>query len=185
MSATATMTAPNPTVDWLLGTTEKGFLGSLRFQYGRYGRLTDRQLETVEKIRMERLGKKANMAELIPPAGRYVITAAGERRILTVDHGDIGDRYEGWTFIRHEVDTRGGKPRLERLATKPKGQKMHFEVRSSAEWLPEALAKICANLQESLVAYGHLRGRCGMCGRPLSDPVSVREGIGPICKAKL
>jgi len=27
--------------------------------------------------------------------------------------------------------------------------------------------------------------RCGICGRPLSNPKSVRKGIGPICLSKL
>lgn len=27
--------------------------------------------------------------------------------------------------------------------------------------------------------------RCSNCSRPLSDPVSVKNGIGPICAAKL
>lgn len=29
--------------------------------------------------------------------------------------------------------------------------------------------------------YGRQRGRCGVCNRPLTDPVSRRRGIGPDC----
>jgi Family of unknown function (DUF6011) len=28
-------------------------------------------------------------------------------------------------------------------------------------------------------------GRCRICGRPLSDPVSVERGVGPDCAARL
>lgn len=27
--------------------------------------------------------------------------------------------------------------------------------------------------------------RCGMCGKPLKNPKSVRRGIGPVCYSKL
>lgn len=31
------------------------------------------------------------------------------------------------------------------------------------------------------VAYGKRTGRCGICGRELTDPASIAAGIGPIC----
>ncbi len=33
--------------------------------------------------------------------------------------------------------------------------------------------------------YGMFSGRCGLCGRKLTDPVSVARGIGPDCVEKL
>ena len=37
---------------------------------------------------------------------------------------------------------------------------------------------------EALQKHGRRTGFCGICGRVLTDPVSVSEGIGPICKSK-
>lgn len=28
-------------------------------------------------------------------------------------------------------------------------------------------------------------GRCGRCGRPLTDPDSIKSGIGPVCREKM
>lgn len=47
--------------------------------------------------------------------------------------------------------------------------------------------KIVAVMQDPVamsVAYGKKFGVCGCCGRTLSDPESVKLGIGPICYAK-
>lgn len=34
------------------------------------------------------------------------------------------------------------------------------------------------------VAYGRATGRCSCCGRPLTNDVSIRLGIGPICRGR-
>jgi hypothetical protein len=34
-------------------------------------------------------------------------------------------------------------------------------------------------------AYGKLHGRCAICGKELSDPKSVSQGIGPVCIKRL
>jgi hypothetical protein len=54
--------------------------------------------------------------------------------------------------------------------------------------LREARAEIAAELQAlaadplaALSAHGHATGQCSCCGRPLSNPESVRLGICPIC----
>lgn len=38
---------------------------------------------------------------------------------------------------------------------------------------------------EEAAKFGHLHGKCLICLRPLVDPVSVTDGIGPVCKKKL
>lgn len=37
---------------------------------------------------------------------------------------------------------------------------------------------------EEAAAFGHLNGYCLACGRNLTDPVSVQNGIGPVCAKK-
>lgn len=48
----------------------------------------------------------------------------------------------------------------------------------------EALRAFVANPETALVRYGRVLGNCGICGRVLSDPVSIARGIGPICAGK-
>lgn len=40
-------------------------------------------------------------------------------------------------------------------------------------------------LQDLVAQYGRRTGRCGVCRRLLTDPKSITEGIGPVCKKKL
>lgn len=37
---------------------------------------------------------------------------------------------------------------------------------------------------KAAVEFGHMTGQCSVCMRPLSNPESVKLGIGPICRAK-
>lgn len=42
---------------------------------------------------------------------------------------------------------------------------------------------VAHNLLEELEVYHH--GRCGRCGRKLTDPDSIVQGMGPECRKKL
>ncbi len=48
----------------------------------------------------------------------------------------------------------------------------------------ELIGVIDRNPVEALKSFGHDTGRCGICGRLLTDPASVKDGIGPICANK-
>jgi hypothetical protein len=41
------------------------------------------------------------------------------------------------------------------------------------------------NLLQLAKIYGHETGRCSVCHRTLSDPLSIQMGIGPICAKRL
>ena len=42
-----------------------------------------------------------------------------------------------------------------------------------------------SELNKHILHYGLVTGECSICGRPLSDPESIRIGIGPICRQGL
>lgn len=44
---------------------------------------------------------------------------------------------------------------------------------------------MCRRATFTASAYGMFTGKCGICGRPLTDPESVGRGIGPDCLGKL
>ncbi|WP_304234078.1 DUF6011 domain-containing protein [Jiulongibacter sediminis] len=44
---------------------------------------------------------------------------------------------------------------------------------------------IASNPSSAILHYGLKTGECSICGRPLTDPFSIREGIGPICKKSI
>jgi hypothetical protein len=99
------------------------------------------------------------------PAGRYAVENDDEiLRFYRVDKPAEG-RWSGWTFLN---------------------------VQASDEWHPirdkttkaAILAKIAADPHAAAVRYGREIGECSMCGRTLTDPESIRRGIGPICANK-
>lgn len=49
------------------------------------------------------------------------------------------------------------------------------------EHVKTVLDEVEQNPLEAAMKYGKLSGRCCMCGRDLTDPVSIERGIGPIC----
>lgn len=67
------------------------------------------------------------------------------------------------------------------------------EVQASEEFWPlrsraardAVLAKIAADVQGAMLAYGREIGRCGHCNRTLTDPESIARGIGPVCAGKM
>ena len=46
------------------------------------------------------------------------------------------------------------------------------------------VVRLCENPEEVIAETGRAVGACCMCGRALTDPVSVALGIGPICGAR-
>lgn len=41
--------------------------------------------------------------------------------------------------------------------------------------------RISDDMQKAIVYYGQHSGECAICGRPLTDPESIKNGIGPVC----
>jgi len=48
----------------------------------------------------------------------------------------------------------------------------------------DAIVAAAVDPLAAAVAYGMTTGRCSCCGRLLTDPESVRVGVGPICAAR-
>jgi hypothetical protein len=48
----------------------------------------------------------------------------------------------------------------------------------------DALTIIAADPKAAAVRFGRQTGKCSCCGRTLTDPESIRLGIGPICLKK-
>lgn len=58
------------------------------------------------------------------------------------------------------------------------------ELAGDRNLLP-ALKAAAADPVAAAKQYGMTTGRCGCCGRTLSDPVSIHGGIGPVCLERL
>jgi hypothetical protein len=57
-------------------------------------------------------------------------------------------------------------------------------VRAAPADILELVRAVAANPLEAAKLYGKKTGTCSCCGRELTDPVSIENGIGPICETK-
>ena len=58
-------------------------------------------------------------------------------------------------------------------------------TRECGEERQAAIVRAAADPLAAAIAYGKEFGQCAVCGRELSDPVSIERGIGPICADNL
>lgn len=101
------------------------------------------------------------------------------RRILSVKEGQD---YVGFAFI----DMENGKPAVWR-----KKQGIITYDRQNRQTYQKSFYEKCAEMFVDLsehVAEGRLtvyvKRACHRCGRPLTDPESITQGIGPVCAKK-
>jgi hypothetical protein len=99
------------------------------------------------------------------PAGRYAVdTEAGHLAFYRVDRPTEG-RWAGYTFVNVQAS-----------------DELH-PVRGGAA--KAVLAKIAVDPTAAMLRYGQEIGKCGHCGRTLTDETSRERGIGPVCAGHL
>lgn len=97
------------------------------------------------------------------PAGRYAL-ALDQIRFFKVDAPATSGKWAGRQYITEQA-----------------GDAL-YPVRGARRAV--ILAGIAADPRAASIRYGIALGRCGCCGRTLTDPDSRAAGIGPICAAK-
>lgn len=99
------------------------------------------------------------------PAGRYAVKGPdGEFVFIKVDRPTDG-RWKGYTFVKRQS---GGN---------------YINVRGNEA--QDILHAIAADPNQAMRMYGILLGKCGHCGRALTDAESRAAGIGPVCAGKM
>ena len=112
-------------------------------------------------------GRKIDRPAVEVPEGRYAVTGDdGEMKFYHVDRPTEG-RWAGYVFVKVQA-----------------GDELHnLRSRATREGV---LAKIAADgVQAAMLRYGREIGKCGHCGRTLTNEESRKVGIGPICRAKM
>ena len=119
------------------------------------------------------VSKPASGLDLSPvPAGRYAVPGEdGKLRFVIIDKPENGN-WKGWAFAKVQASDD-----LHKLGSQKPGSSYTGKA-------PELLKAILANPSEASKRYGHEIGKCGVCGRTLTDEVSRANGIGPICAEK-
>lgn len=103
------------------------------------------------------------------PTGRYAAEdKEGVLRFFKIDNVQKG-RWEGWVFVKAMASNDLWKVGSQRPNQAYSGKSMH------------AMSLIAENPEAASARYGQEIGVCGVCGRTLTDPDSIRRGIGPVC----
>lgn len=108
-------------------------------------------------------------APVVVPAGRYAVPSATGNNDLDfydVDHGKAGSKWEGYIFVGRII---GGHGTPQRITKREQNAALR--------------AIVAAGVEHSLRLFGQTIGKCGHCGRPLTDADSRAKGIGPVCEA--
>ena len=159
--------------DW-----ERGFVASVSEQFAKWGRITGKQVAVLDKIiasvkpRVDRQVAVQALDLSVIPSGRYSVPGGDTRLKLKIDNVTEG-KWAGYVFVKDAAEYGHGK----RYGSQAPGGVYRGEI-------VDALRAILADPFEASKAYGRLVGVCGVCGRHLEDPVSVANGIGPICAEK-
>jgi hypothetical protein len=95
---------------------------------------------------------------------RYAVEIDGTLKFYQIDKPRDG-RWAGYTFVKVQASDE----------TYPvKNPKLNIKI----------LSQILKDPAEAMLRYGKEIGRCGHCGRTLTNEESRERGIGPICYAK-
>lgn len=103
------------------------------------------------------------------PAGRYAVPSKTGNNDLDFYRVDVPTegKWKGYTFVRRVIGGQG-------------------DITIRGAEAKDALRRIAeAGVRKALATYGHAIGRCGLCGRELTDEQSRAEGIGPVCAGRL
>ena len=158
----------------------------------KFGHLTERQLETVQRLTVQDAERQA--ARATEQAAR-----AQSAPVVTVEAIEVAfnnAKQAGVKRPKLRLDTFVFSPAAETSANagaiyiKNKedglylGKVMGGRLFASRECTTEAAERIVAvssDPAQAAIAYGQKFGACSVCGRALTDSDSIARGIGPIC----
>lgn len=158
---------------------------------------TDESLSLLERVEvhgiinsLKVLPKKATGSNTwTMPAGRYALYKPGPDdepgAYSYVDRQDlVPPSYGKWTFyeVDHGKGRWAGYTFLTLLVGAP-GTYKKFKVRNASE-RNALLRRIEDDPKKAMLDYGLQSAECGRCHSPLTDPESIKRGIGPKCATK-
>lgn len=153
---------------------------------GQYGEFTDGQTAAMERLierAKERAAENVARAESAPTIDTGALSAAFDKASakglkrpkmrfdgFTVSQAPASGKNAGALYVKADGEYLG----------KIQGGKL-LTVRSCSDELRDRVAAAMVDPLAAAVAYGRRTGNCAICGRSLTDKVSVERGIGPIC----
>ena len=168
------------------------FARSMLDALNKFGHLTERQMETVQRLTVQdaerqaiRATEQATRAETAPVVSVEAIEVAFNNA-----------KQAGVKFPKLRLDTFVFSPAGENsknagaIYIKSKGDGVYlgkvmggrlFTSRDCTTEAAERITAVASDPKQAAVAYGMKFGSCSVCGRQLTDSDSVARGIGPVC----
>jgi Family of unknown function (DUF6011) len=134
--------------------------------------------QTLEQVPKESAGRiiKLLLSQPKRPQGSWIPDSVPDGRYAFKRDSD-------GTIVFYRVTTK--RDGSARFVQKVLGSPGDFRyVRIQADEAKAAIAKIAPDPAFASQLFGHAVGACGVCGSPLTDPESIRLGIGPVCAKK-
>tara|TARA_R110000868_G_scaffold409516_1_gene695189 strand:- start:456 stop:1112 length:657 start_codon:yes stop_codon:yes gene_type:complete len=178
---------------WMQASAERfEFARSMLDALNKYGHLTERQMETVQRLTVQDAERKAVRA--VEQAAR-----AESAPVVSVEAIEVAfnnAKQAGVKFPKLRLDEFVFSPAGENsknagaIYIKTKGDGVYlgkvaggrlFTSRDCTTEAAERITAVSSDPKQAAVAYGMKFGACSVCGRQLTDSDSVARGIGPIC----
>jgi hypothetical protein len=166
------------------------FAQSMLTALHQWGRLTDNQLATVQRLtagaaerKAAYAARKAQEAAAAPSCEVAAIeTAFAKAKDAGIKWPKL--RLGGFTFSPAGANSTNAGAVYVKQGELYLGKVLQGRFQKSRDCSPEKAVEIvdfAADPHTAAVAYGKQFGKCAVCARDLSDAESVARGIGPVC----
>lgn len=176
---------------WIIGAPKFEFAQSMKQAVQKFGSLTERQmaacLKCVASTKARAAAVAANDTRKVELNVELIVKAFEGCKL---QKPKIRLAHEKMTFVVYPAPAAAGTYYV-RDADKSRDLylgkivgKTFSPSRDCTDEARDGFVAACADPKASAVAYGRLTGSCSNCGAALTDPVSVANGIGPICAGR-
>jgi hypothetical protein len=170
-----------------LASAGNEFYHSLLCDYHRHGGLTARQIECL---------RERPLAAPLPQVGTQVDVSHLERAFAHAKGKGVQQpsiTLIGYRFMPADPERAQPANRDAIFVTSTAQQGAYLGKVLRGQFMP---SRVCTPATEQSVIdamenpfqaateFGHATGQCSICTRPLTNPESVKLGIGPVCRAK-
>jgi hypothetical protein len=168
------------------------FARSMLDALNKYGHLTEKQMETVQRLTVQSAERQA--ARAVEQAARAVSAPVVTVQAIEVAFNNAKEA--GVKYPKLRLDTFVFSPAGENsknagaiyIKNKEDGVYLGkvaggrlFTSRDCTTEAAERIVAVSSDPKQAAVAYGMKFGACSICGRALTDSDSIARGIGPIC----
>lgn len=186
----AAVEAANPQLKQWWDTSTLNFAQSLKESARKWGKLTENQINTANRIIADAADRELERNLRIEQAPVVSIAAIEECFAQASTSAGLKKpilRLAGFVFsLAPDTGRNAGaiyvKQQGEYLG-KIQGGKL-FKTMACDDETEDKIVEAAAQPKEAAIAYGRLMGKCAICAQTLTDPKSIERGIGPICASK-